>query len=468
MKDSALFQTLLCCSRQDHRRLRQWVQSPLVNQREDVIRLLDRLVFSIRKPLLYPLDREQVFEAVFPGIPFNDGLLRSVMHFSLNAVRQYLAYEAWSSDPGAVQYQLCRSLRRRRADKQFYTEWQAATRMLEQSPLRNSKYHRQQYQLQSELYAHEHRQRRSGPMNLQNMLDQLTHAYLADLLRQSCTILSYQNVNPQDYDFGLLDAALDRIQKGDETPPPAIALYHCAYWMLRLPEEEEWFPRLCTLIDLHWQCFPPTEMRDLYLLAINYCIGKLNRGKRRYIREALGLYRAALEKEVLLEDGLLSKFTYNNILMLAIAVEEWDWADVFLDTYKAYLPAREKENTYRYNRAVFWFRRPQYEKAMDLLLHVEFRDPLYNLNTRTMLLRIFYELQSYTALEAHLESFTIFLRRRSELGYHRDNYRNLIRFTKKLLELPPGDRKGRQVLYHEIENTAALAERDWLLEKAKV
>ena len=418
--------------------------------------------------MLYAADRTQVFEAVFPGIPFDDGLLRSVMHFLLNAVRQYLAYEAWSTDPGEVQYQLCKSLRRRKADKQFYTEWQTATRMLEQSPLRHSRYHRQQYQLQSELYAHEHRQRRSGPMNLQAMLDQLTYAYLADLLRQSCTILSYQNVNPQDYDFGLLEAALERIKSNKEENPPAIALYYCAYSMLRLPEEEHWFPELRTLIDLHWKSFPPAEMRDLYLLAINYCIGKLNRGERRYIREALSLYRAALEKEVLLEDGLLSKFTYNNILMLAIALEEWDWADGFLDAYRGYLPGREKENTYRYNRAVFWFRRPQYEKAMELLMHVEFRDPLYNLNTRTMLLRIFYELQSFTALEAHLESFTIFLRRRRELGYHRDNYRNLILFTKKLLELAPGDRKGRQTLYNEIENTAALAERDWLLEKAKV
>ncbi len=90
---------------------------------------------------------------------------------------------------------------------------------------------------------------------------------------------------------------------------------------------------------------------------------------------------------------------------------------------------------------------------------------LHNLDARRMLLRSYFELGEFSALDSLLDSFTIFLRRRRDVGYLRQNYLNLIRFTKKLLQVPAAEKGARERLRREIEETKALAEREWLLQK---
>jgi hypothetical protein len=64
-------------------------------------------------------------------------------------------------------------------------------------------------------------------------------------------------------------------------------------------------------------------------------------------------------------------------------------------------------------------------------------------------------------LASLLDSFAVFIRRQKDLGYHRESYLNLIKFTKKLAK------KGlNPQLAEAIRQTAAVAEREWLLEKA--
>jgi hypothetical protein len=65
-----------------------------------------------------------------------------------------------------------------------------------------------------------------------------------------------------------------------------------------------------------------------------------------------------------------------------------------------------------------------------------------------------------------LESFRVYLNRNKEIpSARKTNYKNLIKFTKKLLGLPPSDNKRLIQLKQEVESTKNIASRDWLLEK---
>jgi hypothetical protein len=80
-----------------------------------------------------------------------------------------------------------------------------------------------------------------------------------------------------------------------------------------------------------------------------------------------------------------------------------------------------------------------------------------------MLLRSYYELGEWEALESLLQSFGAYLRRQKNLGYHRTVNENLILFTKKLLELDRSDANAVAALRRQIDATPDLAERAWLL-----
>ncbi|MEM8907446.1 MAG: hypothetical protein AAGD05_06330, partial [Bacteroidota bacterium] len=236
------------------------------------------------------------------------------------------------------------------------------------------------------------------------------------------------------------------------------------YRALTVPENATYFTQLKTLITTHWQRFAVDEMRDLYLLAINYCIKKLNSGEAQFIREALDLYTVGLEKEILLEDGQLSRYTYNNILSLRLMLSEFDTARQFLEQYKMYLPRRSRRNVYLYNLTIYHFKKQEYQKVMELLQQVQFRDVLYNLDTRRMLLRSYFEMGAFEPLDSLLESFLIFIRRRGDLSYHKENFLNLIKFTKKLL-LIGHEKKARIQLRKTVMGASAVADKQWLLEK---
>ncbi|MCB0587886.1 MAG: hypothetical protein KDD06_21515 [Phaeodactylibacter sp.] len=467
MQKSNLIRLFRSLTKRDRREMRKFVSSPYFNQREDVVHLFDYLAEAIDGEE-DGLDRRRAFAAIWPGQPYDDELLRLVMHFLLKHIKRYLAWSHLEEkEEPFLQLQLCKALRRRGEDKQHQRELSALRRKQEQQPFRSVDYYYYDYRLHLEQHEYNLRRRRSGGENLQELANALTTFYLSDLLRYSCTILIAQKLSQQEYDLEIVEGMM-RLVKGRTTVlAPAVQVYYQAYQALSAPEEEARFTRLKELMEQHWPVFPPDEANDIYLLAINYCIRRLNQGDRQYIREAFELYRKGLERKLLLREGELSKFTYNNVLMLAIALEEWDWSAAFLETYQAYLPARERDNVYQYNQAIYYFSKPDYGRAMELLQRVTFRDVLYNLNARRMLLRIYYELGEYDALDSLLDSFSTYLRRKKELGYHREHYTNLIYYVRRLLNIGRHDKTERQILYQEVAQKKAVAERDWLLKQLK-
>jgi hypothetical protein len=118
--------------------------------------------------------------------------------------------------------------------------------------------------------------------------------------------------------------------------------------------------------------------------------------------------------------------------------------------------------------ATFYFKKKDYTLAMNFLQNVEFDDVLHNLDARRMLLCIYYDLAEFEALEAHLEAFKIYLYRQKDLGYHRENCLNLIRYTRRLLQLDFSNELEINKLATEIKETTRLVETWWLLEKLTI
>ncbi|MCB0578048.1 MAG: hypothetical protein KDD10_01900, partial [Phaeodactylibacter sp.] len=103
--------------------------------------------------------------------------------------------------------------------------------------------------------------------------------------------------------------------------------------------------------------------------------------------------------------------------------------------------------------------------ALEYLQRSEYQDLLLNLAAKTLMIKAFYELGEYDTLESHLDAMKVFLRRKDIIGYHRRNYRCIIRYTQKLLHLNRHDREEVEGLRKMIEGEEVLTERAWLLEQ---
>jgi hypothetical protein len=450
----------------EHPSVRKFLQSPFFNSRSDVLDLFDLLVQAQRRGTLASLEKAAIFARLYPSKPYNNLNLNHVFTYLCERLEQYLSFVEMQRDGRSEQLYRVRAFRRRGLTQLFERDAAILEKEHAASPKRHAGWHFFQYQLQQELFTQRVIQHRSGDNNLQLTVDALGQFFLLENLRWACTAHSLRALGGSTYQLPLSEAV--RAAAAVAAPDhPAIALLDNSLRALKDPDDEAAFHRIKSLLDQYPNLFPPAESRDIYMSAINFCIRRQNRGERSYAREALALYRSALTRGILLENDVLPKYTYNNIHMLAQVSGERDWARTFLDEYRDKLPSAERENIFRYNLAVFHYRAGEHQKVLEFLAAVEFSEVFINLDVRRMLLISYYELQEWSALASLLDSFKAYLRRKKDLGYHRDSYLNLIRFTQKMMKsVGKRDVTGRRLAL-QIKATEAVAEREWLLGKVE-
>ena len=81
------------------------------------------------------------------------------------------------------------------------------------------------------------------------------------------------------------------------------------------------------------------------------------------------------------------------------------------------------------------------------------------------LIKMFYEESEFDALESLLESMRTYLQRKDVIGYHKSNYKNIIKYTKKLINSFAYSKQKKLDLKDEITNANPLTEKSWLLEQ---
>ena len=122
-----------------------------------------------------------------------------------------------------------------------------------------------------------------------------------------------------------------------------------------------------------------------------------------------------------------------------------------------------------YNLAKVYFHKEDYQKVIEQLREVEYKNLSYTMGGRLMLLKTYYELNELDALESLLDSYGIYLRRNKLISREvKQQLMNGIRFTRKLASLAPYDKPGIQKLKTQINNCKALAAKKWLLEKVEM
>ena len=465
MQNSHLITILRTFSKKDFRDLRKWLSSPMHNQREDVIGMFEYLTANGRIDNEKQLRKEKVFQKIFPKEPYDDSKIRQTMHFLFKSVEEFLIYQELREDQVRSKMALASVYRKRKLDKAFQKTIKGVKELQEKVVFRNEHFLRNEYLLQQEQYTYLENQKRNISMNLQEVSDSLDTTYFADKLRQSCLMLAHQKVYKAEYQIGLLKEVLEYVEKRSFLEIPAISIYYYGYRALTSEDNEHFFKSLREAIDQHGHLFPKSEIRDIYLMAINYCIGRANSGGETYIREAFELFRLGFDNKALIENGLVSRFSFRNAVGAGLKLKEYDWVDRFIHEFKQYLEKKYQESFFLHSLARLQFERKDYDQAMKLLVQTDFDDILVNLNAKTMLFKMYYELDEHDALESLLESMRTYILRKNLMGYHKTNYQNIIKCTKRLVRVTPYNTQQKEKLRDEIQAMKPLTEKEWLLEQ---
>ena len=464
MHNTPLFNVLHSFGKRERAELCRWVQSPFVNRRPEVARLCEQLCQLLHHDAPEEKYRKAaLWSQIVPSEPYNDTAMRHIQSFLFQATKQWIAYREWAQDDTTVRLHLVRGLRKKGLVKVFDKEFKGLPAP-DMAVRQSVDFHLTQYRIRFEYWEGDHRTGQPETGQLQSASASFGAFVASSALRHGCAALdkSQAAFSPENFDF--LPETLEAVEAGRYSDIPAVQVYFRCFRLMQSGEERH-FHALKDLLAQYTGLFPPEEIRDVYLVAINFCIRRLNTGEKTFVREAFDLYRSGLERGIILDNGLLPKATYQNIMLLALALDEWLWARQFLEDYRSALAIGERHNAYHFNLALWHFRKKEYAQAQEILRRVEFRDVHYNLDARRMMVRMYYDTGEMAALDSLLHSFRIYLQRHRSIGYHRELNFNFVRCAQNLLQLQPGDDEARLKLQIKIRNEKYLAEREWLLNK---
>lgn len=458
MSDNKLFDLIKSLSSVEKRACSVFLKSPYHNRRADVWSLWE-LVLSNKKDL----DASKLYASIYPGQSYNDAQWRHLQSFLLGAVEAFLVQRAWEKTPLLNDLHLAPIYRERNLRKSHDYSLRRASELLDKVP-RDSNYYHFLYQLEWERYASAQiQQGRTQEKNLAAVSRAFDIYLAANKLRLACLIESHRAVYQADYDNSFLAEMLRFVEKSNLLEVPIVALYFYCYQSLTEGSEEN-FRAFRQALEAQGNLLPEAENRTFTLLAINYCIKQLNTGEHRYVREAFDLYRIGLETRALLENGILSRFAFKNIVALGLKLEEFEWVKAFVAQFEPYLEEKYRQAHRDYNLAKVYFAQKNYHQAMPLLARVDENDLLLNLDSRVMLLKMYYETEGFDALDALLASFKILLlRKKKVIGYHSTHYLNTLRYIQKLVRLNLNDKKAAAAFRAEVAANKSVIEKEWIL-----
>lgn len=482
MENSKLLQLLRAFDPPMVRAFREFVVSPYFNKDQELVRLYDYLKPQLIKALpktktAHPEERASlavtpalskgrpaVYAGLYPGKPYDELQLNRLMSRLLQLAERFVSiwrYEQRGVLPDcvALEYYV-----ESRLDKLYTFAYEKVKSKLTRQPLRNSAWYYQQFMLSDLAERHFSAQNlRRYDHHLQEASDDLDTWFLLQKLQYLCAMLDRQKILSTPYRQTFLEAIREHLAHHDYQTTPPVAVYCHLLNALSGTEDKAHFQALKALVYDSDQHFSKAEVKDLFYFAINFCINKLKHGAREFAEDLVELYDRGLQKGVLLEDGLISPWTYKNMVKLGLGLRRFEWAERFLSDYSIKLPADQREDAYHFNSADLFYHKKDYRGALFHLNQVEFTDIHYSLDAKTMLIKIYYETLETEAFLSLLSSFNIYLRRNKLISKEiKSAYLN---FTAILQQIYSAGKERRKALVEKIKKAPQLTDRNWLLEQ---
>lgn len=461
MEKTLLWEAFDALTALEIREFGKFVRSPFFNTRQPPIALFEYLD-TCRRAGNLPTAAEA---AVVLNKAENGVKARQANSALLALLEKYLAYNEKFQDEGRAKIRLAAAYRKRNLSKHFNIALREARQSREAQAWRHADYFHDLNLIEWERYQFDSLTLRTEEFNLQATSDLMDTAFVARKLRLACVIASHKTVFKAEYSIGLLEAILTHVEAQNWMNTPAVGLYYYCYkFQTDWNGTEQYFEHFRQLLRANVEAFPPEELRTLYLLAINFGIKKINQAAEGWLRATLDLYQGALSRNLLLENGQISRFAFNNIIAIALRLGELDWVEHFILEHKSLLERQWREATASLGLARVAYARKDFKSALLNLQRSDYKDLINNLTAKTLQLKIFYEAGEFDLLENHLKGMKNFIKRHTSIGYHRTNYGLIVAYTQQLMALDFKKKEVLEALRAAILQEEILTEKEWLVE----
>lgn len=449
-------------------RFRRFLESPYHNTNPQFVQLLDLIDESLRSGI--DLTKETVISAIWERDPPNDAQLRRFMSQFLKLGLEFISVDFQKSNAIEFQLALAKGVLEHSLKPVESTAIRSLEKALERSPDRSATWYFYKAEASKLMYRSEELElkrieRRTKSLEIINELTyNLDVSFVAEKLRFLAISLTWKKLLSQDVIFDFEEVILEAAQRSQYVGIPAIEIYYQIYLTETNDDDVKNYYRLKSLVNDHILEFPEHQRKEIIDASINYSLKRVNTGDTDFLDELFESYDNGLKFETLFSEGVMTPWTYKNIISVGLRLKKFKWIENFIEDYSQRLPEEFQDSSEVLAIAQLAFYRKRFSEVLPLLQQVEFKEFSYNTAVKSLLLASYYELDEHDLLHNHAESFKKYLRRHKQLSSARkSHFNNLIRFTLDLVR--PHSKEKLNEIKSKIEETKGLASKSWLLEK---
>ena len=473
MRDRKVLIALSALSVYELNSFSKYIQSPYFNSNRNITLFFELLEKSIKNGNPEDLKADVLWSTLFPDQAFNNQKFLKLNSDLVKLLEDFLSQKEFDNAESIRAYFKLEGARKRNMEKLYPGILSEVERLDKREMNQSSEFYLTKYQLEKSVFSlkteNEKKNEKfeiSAKLNIKDISDNLDFFYVAEKLKQYCTLLSWKKMYNVDIEMGNMQNVLQLANSSPYADIPPISIYYKMYLTYMNEEDTQNYYVLRSLTKSYMHIFPIEEQKEIYSTIINYCINKTNKNQADFFRETFELYKEGLANKTIFSENEIIPTMFRNIVIASLRLEEFAWAENFIRDYAQYVDGKFRENAVEFSLARLGFYKKNFGKVLDHLSKVTFEDVWYTLGTKTLQIASYYELDEYEALESLLQAFKMYIRREKSLTEERkETYLNLIKFSGTLMKLNPKDQDKVIKLKDEILNTKGVASKPWLIEK---
>ncbi|MEM7101698.1 MAG: hypothetical protein AAF502_01130 [Bacteroidota bacterium] len=213
----------------------------------------------------------------------------------------------------------------------------------------------------------------------------------------------------------------------------------------------------------------PSKQNTIVSMLINFSLIQYASGREEHQLKVFMLYQLAFENQWLEVEGFIPESHFTRAIFIAVDLKQFSWVEKTLDNAEQTLRSDIKQNTILICQAYLSFGYEKFEEVLDYLRQAEFPNINYELNSRSLILKSYYELnigeREYPVVD-YCESYRQYLMRRKNIpAVFIERNLNFIKMVRRLTNAHAENREDlqRELLYR-IERMPIIS-KGWLLEK---
>ena len=407
MQKSKLIHSLKALTTEELKRFHDFMQSPFFKKSANAQALFEWIYQHGDHPTYASaqLDSEVIAQNLFSDKRSVTLKVKSISVAASEIIvlfRQFLVQLEVEKEENRGNYLLLRNLQSRRMEKDFWQVYRKAAPQLAKSSKTIDGYY-EQYLLEELLWnfypidKNLQREKKKLDIDIYDVLHSFDAYTILNKLQYCCFNWNRANILTEAKNKILANDLIKTIQLQGFEQITLINLYYLNLLLLMNPNSENYFYQLKELLKNKYHKIDKIYLQNIYTMATNYCNHKIKAGFANFHKEVFDLYLLMLEQKIVYINNYLRKRFIKNMVTAGLQIGKLKWVGQFIENVQKEAVPQYSNSIYAFSKGAMYFYCQDYDNALQMLLKVENIDVFYNLDSRGLLLKCYYELEETDA-----------------------------------------------------------------------